>query len=99
MTTRKPILADSGYTGIQNTFPEALISKKKPKRSTLSNDDKRFNRHLSHDRIIVENYFARLKVKFGILDCKFRSEIRILKDLIPILVALTNYHVDIHPLL
>jgi len=98
MVVRKPILCDRAYTGIQVVYPEAIIMKKKPPGAELTDDENRFNHHLSSDRMIVENYFGRLKVLFGVIKETFRCEIRLLESLIPMLVALTNYYLQKHPL-
>ena len=64
----------------------------------LSAEDEEFNRILSSDRIIIENYFGRMKIVFGVMHYKFRCTITMLSDLIPMIVALTNYHIQNHPL-
>ena len=57
VAVRPPILADSGYTGINDTYPEALIVKRRDRGGELSEEDANFNRLLSMDRVIVENFF------------------------------------------
>ena len=98
VTERKHILCDAGYVGIQHTHPEAIIAKKKPMNAEMSDEHKEFNRLLSSDRMIVENYFGRMKVIFGSVHAKFRCKIQFLKNLVPILISVTNYHIQLHPL-
>ena len=98
VSERKIILCDSGYTGINLTHPEAIITRKRRAGEDLSAEDEEFNRILSSDRIIVENYFGRMKIVFGVMHYKFRCTITMLSDLIPMIVALTNYHIQNHPL-
>ena len=99
ITQRKPILCDSGYTGISDQYPEAIISKKKPPRGELPEDDKQLNRRIASDRMIVENFFAQLKLKFGLISSVYRGNIYRLQQIVPILVALTNFRISKSPLM
>ena len=78
LVERVPILADSGYTGIRETFPEAVVVFKKGRGGSLSANRKDINRLISEDRIVVEHFFSRLKVLFGIISSKFRGKITML---------------------
>jgi len=69
---RHQILCDSGYVGINSTIPEAQIALKKPAGGELTAEEKAYNKNLSHDRVIVENFFARMKVLFGIVAEDYR---------------------------
>ena len=49
------VLADSGYQGIKNIIPEAVIPHKKPKNKDLDEQQKAFNKNLSSKRVIIEH--------------------------------------------
>lgn len=66
------ILADSGYLGINHIFPKAEIPKKNTKKRKLNREEKRQNRELSSERILVENVIGAVK-KFRILSEKYRN--------------------------
>ena len=53
------LYADKGYHCLQE-IRHAMIPVKRPPRGILSISDEAFNRRVSSDRIIPENYFARL---------------------------------------
>lgn len=61
ISTRRAILAGGGYQGIAATYPEAVIPRKRRPHSQLSEEHQRFNSTLSHDRIVEECYFGKLK--------------------------------------
>ena len=65
-------MADSGYQGIHEYFPNSEIPKKNTKLNKLSKEDKRNNRIISRSRIHIENVNAILKV-FKILSTKYRN--------------------------
>jgi len=92
------ILADSGYQGAQKNYEEIVIPIKKPKGGQLNENEKEHNRKLGHDRVIVENFFGRMKSLFGITFNEYRGDIELLKEIIPIVICLTNYHIKEHPL-
>ena len=54
------VLMYKGYQRAADVL-RAVISKKKPVRGYLSHDGEEYNRKLSSDRILVENYFGRLR--------------------------------------
>ncbi len=56
--TRPTILADGGYAGINNSYPEAATPRRRWLHQTLSDEDREFNRHLVHDRVVVEGFFG-----------------------------------------
>lgn len=45
--TRPTILADGGYAGINNSYPEAATPRRRWLRQTLSDEDREFNRRLA----------------------------------------------------
>ena len=50
--------ADSGYQGISAFHQNSETPKKKPKGGKLTEDEKRENHRISHERILVENINA-----------------------------------------
>lgn len=92
------ILADSGYQGAQKNYEEIRFPFKKPPNGDITNEEKEFNQKLSRDRIIVENFFGRMKMVFGLMHGVYKGELLLLNDLIPIIVCLTNFHISRRPL-
>lgn len=96
------LLADGGYQGI--AYPEVIMSHRRPRsvrgeqRTQLSAIQIAFNRKLPSDRILVENFFSRLKGVFGILYSRYRCGVNSMETLVHICVALTNYLIERHPL-
>jgi hypothetical protein len=89
-TRHKIILADLSYQGIRTTIPEAILPHKKPPNGTLSQQEKDFNKLLSRDRFLVENFFGRWKSLFGIVAGRFRGDRNLLAKIVPITIGLTN---------
>lgn len=69
------ILADSGYQGIAKLYPQAQTPIKSSKKHKLNKDDKEFNHHLSSQRMLVENIFAKFKV-FKVLSSRYRNHLK-----------------------
>ncbi len=67
-----PLLADSGYQGIQKIHAKSRIPKKSSKKHPLTRVEKRQNRELSIERILIENINAKIKV-FKIFSQKYRN--------------------------
>ena len=95
---RPQILADGGYAGIRDTYPEAVIPFRKPQHGSLTNHQKKINREISQDRVIVERFFGRLKSYWAILQRPYRSEKDSVYDLMRICVSLTNLKIQSSPL-
>lgn len=93
-------LFDRGYTGVQNeNYREAVVTKRKPRGGELSDADLERNRKIESDRVIVENYFMRLRQRFGIMQKKFRGDrANLLHRIVAIGVALTNFYNTRHPM-
>lgn len=96
--TRRAILADGGYQGIISSYPEAIIPRRRKPHRQLSDGDRTFNTTLSHDRIVVERYFGRLKAYWGIIQKPVRLDKVNLDGLMRILVCLTNFKLENAPL-
>jgi len=91
------VLLDKGYQGTQDVIRGIHPIRKKPN-ARLSQADVTFNRNVSSDRIIVENYFGRLCSLWEICSRKYRWSEALYDPIFKLCVALTNYHIEKHPL-
>ncbi len=66
------VLADLGYMGIDKICPNSKIPNKKTKLNPLTKEDKKENRKLSSQRIIIEQINAKVKV-FKITKYPYRN--------------------------
>ena len=98
VTTRPAILADGGYAGIQSSYPEAIIPRRRLRGRQFNEEDRAFNRNLSRDRCIVERFFGRLKGYCGILQKPVRIDRSSLDALLKICVSLTNLKIRNSPM-
>lgn len=64
--------ADSGYQGISAFHQNSETPKKKPKGGELTENEKRENRRISRERILIENINAKIKV-FKIMKYPYRN--------------------------
>ena len=64
----------------------------------LTHPQQQFNSKFGSDRVLVGNYFGRMKGVFGIISTKHRCGVNSMETLIHICVALTNFLVERHPL-
>lgn len=92
------LLADSGYVGLDEVYYELITCKKKPPMGTLSQKDVEVNTKLHSDRVIVENFFGRLKVTFGILANPYRCSLNSLEDITITCICLLNLKLRRQPL-
>ena len=92
------VLADAGYQGISNIVPSAISPHKKPRNGELSQAQADENRKISHYRIIVENWFGRHKSLWRVCNGKYRQKHTTYKDVWGFCAALTNFHIQLHPL-
>ena len=99
VTSHLPALFDRGYTGLNHQgYPEAIITVRKPRNQELTREQIEVNNRIESDRVIVENYFSRLKLNFGILS-KFRNDRdKYFEIVVPVCIALTNYYNTLHPM-
>ena len=91
-------LADAGYQGLTNLVPGSIPPHKKPRNGNLSDQQKEFNKKTSHRRILVENYFGRLKTLWKIMATKYRLKLSSYGHVWCFCASLTNYHISLHPL-
>lgn len=91
------LLADSGYQGLQHIMPCILPFKRRLNRP-LTADQRRHNRRVARRRVLVENYYGRMKRRYRIMTDKYRGERHNYELYLKLCVALTNFHVMKHPL-
>lgn len=84
--------ADSGYQGIRKDFPEmkSRIPKKSSKLKPLTRLEKKRNKDLSRDRVVVEHAIARVK-KFNIIGQTFRNRLSGYDAKTSIVAGLVNF--------
>ena len=83
-------MADSGYQGINEYFPNSEIPKKNTKLNKLTKEDKEKNRRISKNRIAIEHVNSILKV-FRILSGKYRNRRRRFALRVALLCGIYNY--------
>jgi hypothetical protein len=83
---------DKGYQGIEKDYPhlKVKIPVKKKKNQELSKQDKRWNKKLSKERVIVEHTFRRMK-KFRIMGEEFRNRLKRYDRMTSIVCGLVNF--------
>ena len=91
------VLMDKGYQGAADVL-RAVIPKKKPARGVLSRDDEEFNKKLSSDRIIVENFFGRLGMLWTVCSAKYAWSENMYDTFFGISIAFTNFHITLNNL-
>ena len=72
-----------------------IVPTKKKKLSTV---EKNRNNKIAYDRIIVENYYGRMKTLFKIMYDVFRWELKTYDIVFIVCAALTNFHIMKNPL-
>ena len=90
-------LCDKGYQGARK-YGRFISPKKNTARRNLDQDDKERNADLEQDRVIVENFFGRLKLLWGQMDEQYRLGPKMYKPIMFVAVALTNFHISLLPL-
>ncbi len=88
------VLVDSGYQGLQRSVNAILPHKKRPNQA-FTRQQQHHNRDLASERVICERFYGRLKTKFRI---KYRNSRDEYRQVFKLCVALTNYHITLHPL-
>ena len=88
--TKTKIQGDSGYQGIQKIHCNSELPKKRSKKNPLTAEDKKRNREISSQRVIVENVFAFIK-KFKIISQKYRNRRKRFGLRFNLICALFNY--------
>ncbi|RQM31002.1 hypothetical protein B5M09_013492 [Aphanomyces astaci] len=91
------VLADRGYQGIQE-YVRGFTPLKRPPHGQLTMEQERANVKLSSDRVIVENFFGRLKTLWGLASDKYTWKKDEYNMYFQTCVALTNVHIRFNPL-
>ena len=79
-------------------FLSAIIPKKKTRNNPLTTDDIHRNNRISSDRVIVENFFGRVCMMFGIMAGKYRWNRERFGMIVDFCFSLANFHICLHPL-
>jgi len=66
------LLTDSGYQGLQKIHANSLLPKKKPRKRSLTKQERRANKTIASQRVFNENVMGRLK-RFKIISDKYRN--------------------------
>ena len=88
------IEGDLGYQGMKKDFPDrkTKLPVKKKKGKSLTKKEKRYNRKLAKERIVVEHSIGKLK-QFKILGTKFRNNLRRYDDMFSIVCGFVNLRI------
>ena len=83
---------DPGYQGIEKDYSDlkVKIPVKKKKKQDLSKKDKRYNKKLSQERVIVEHTIGKMK-KFGIMRETFRNRLTRYGNMVSIVSGLVSF--------
>ena len=90
-------LMDRGYQGASK-LGRFLTPKKKTAFCDLDSTNKKKNRRIEEDRVLVENYFGRTKLLWGMAKQTFQLKDDLYGPTMAMCFALTNYHVSLLPL-
>ena len=88
-------LADKGYKGINKYHNLSQIPKKKPRRDSFSKSDKKENKELAKERIVIENVFAHLK-RFRILQGRYRNRRKRFGLRFNLIASIYNYELNLN---
>ncbi|RHY26518.1 hypothetical protein DYB32_007536 [Aphanomyces invadans] len=91
------LLADKGYQGIHE-YVRGLTPTKRPLHGQLTFEQVAANERLSSDRVIVENFFGRLKTLWGLVSNQYSWKKEEYNIFFQTCVALTNVHIRFNPL-
>jgi len=86
-------IADTGFIGIEEIHATSIVPKKKSKNHSLTKDDKKRNRKISSERIVVENVLGDLKC-FKILAEKYRNRRKRYGLRFNLIAGLRNFELD-----
>jgi hypothetical protein len=82
-------MGDAGYQGMQNLYPNSLIPVKKRKKLPLTEEEKKYNRNFSKERIAVEHINRRCKI-FRIVKETYRNKHKNIGKIWNIIAGLVN---------
>ena len=92
------ILADKGY--ISEDYNDILVTPHKGKAYTLSKSQLADNQIIGKTRVLVENFFGRMKNRYAIIGSLYRGDRENYENIFRLCVALTNFEIMYckHPL-
>ncbi|MCZ8099836.1 MAG: IS5 family transposase [Burkholderiales bacterium] len=94
MNKRTECLADKGYQGIQKLHENSKIPQKRKSKQELTKEQKKFNRQLSRERVVIENIHRHLKI-FRILSSRYRNRRKRFKLRLNLLAGIYNYELSL----
>lgn len=86
-------MADSGYQGIHEYFPNSEIPKKSTKLHPLTKEDKVSNRCISKRRIYIEHVNSVIKI-FRILSGRYRNRRKRFGLRVSLICGIYNYELE-----
>jgi hypothetical protein len=87
------VLADKGFTGLQEYIPFVV-----PPKTNNKSYDENVEVEIARRRVLIENYFCRMKTQFPILSNLCKIPYDHIEKLVVVLVFLTNFHIWKKPL-
>ncbi|ETV66743.1 hypothetical protein H257_16836 [Aphanomyces astaci] len=93
----RAILANKGFQGLHRRM-RAITPAKRPPGGLLTMSDMEYNDNIATDRVIVENYFGRLKTLWAIVNESYKWKRENYDLYLETCVALTNCHIRFSPL-
>ena len=91
------VLMDKGYQGSAEMI-RSVTTHKKPPHGVLTREQEDFNKKLSSQRILVENFFGRMLSIWNIMAAKYRWVEKLYDKIAVVCVGLTNFIVEKRPL-
>ncbi|MEO9294908.1 MAG: transposase family protein [Nitrososphaera sp.] len=87
-------VADLGYKGADKDFPTVryVLPIKKKRKKKLTKKQKRYNRKVARERVVVEHTIARTK-KYGIMGTRFRNRLKRYDRASSIVSGLVNFRI------
>lgn len=84
------LFGDKGYQGIQKLHKKSRIPQKKTKNKELTIEQKKANRQLARERIVIEHIHRYLK-RFRILSSRYRNRRRRFGLRLNLIAGIYNY--------
>jgi hypothetical protein len=86
---------DTGFQGLQKVHDNTEIPKKRSKKNPLTREDKRYNRRISSERVIVENVIREPKI-FRIIAERYRNRRKRFGLRLNLIAAFHNRAIDLN---
>jgi hypothetical protein len=91
-------MLDKGYVGIETDLRAVLPKKRKRGELNQNPNEVQRNESIASVRILVENYYGRMKGKFRVMSSKWRSDAGNYNTIFGLCIALTNFEILKRPL-